>query len=132
MCVELIDGIEQMPLSKYVDAADKGSMLNPMTAGTGGDTGGARRASLGVVPEYGGEEDGKGVKIGGTSPGTAAEKAGLKGGDIVLKLGDKPTGTLIELSAILADHKPGDKLKLTYKRGDKIMTADITLGARGG
>lgn len=132
MCVELIDGIEQMPLSKYVDAADKGSMLNPMTAGTGGDTGGVRRASLGVVPEYGGEEDGKGVKIGGTSPGTAAEKAGLKGGDIVLKLGDKPTGTLMELSAILADHKPGDKLKLTYKRGDKIMTADITLGARGG
>jgi S1-C subfamily serine protease len=120
-----------MPLTRYVDAADKDSMMNPMTAGTGGDNGGVRRASLGVVPEYGGEEDGKGVKIGGTTPGTPAAKAGLQGGDIVLKLGDKPTGTLMELSAALVAHKPGDKVKLVYKRGEKILTADITLAARG-
>jgi hypothetical protein len=133
MSTELIEGLEQMPQSKYVDAADKGSMLNPMTAGTGGDTGGVRRASLGVVPVYdGSEEDGKGVKIGGTSAGTPAEKAGLKGGDVVLKLGDKPTGTLMELSAVLASHKPGDKVKLVYRRGEKVMTADVTLAGRGG
>jgi hypothetical protein len=131
MCCDLIDRLEQMPLTRYVDAADKDSMMNPMTAGTGGDTGGVRRASLGVVPEYGGEEDGKGVKIGGTTPGTPAAKAGLQGGDIVLKLGDKPTGTLMELSAALVAHKPGDKVKLVYKRGEKILTADITLAARG-
>ena len=48
------------------------------------------------------------------------------------KFGDKPTGTLMELSAVLAAHKPGDKVKLTWKRGDKTMTAEVTLGGRGG
>ena len=85
-----------------------------------------------MVPEYGGEEDGKGVKIGGTTAGTPADKAGLKGGDIVLKLGDKPTGTLMELSAVLAAHKPGDKVTLVYKRGEKVISVDITLAVRGG
>jgi hypothetical protein len=132
MSVELIDDLIQMPKSKYIDEADKGSMMSPMLAGTGGEAEGGRRASLGVVPEYGGEEDGKGVKIGGTTPGTAAEKAGLQAGDIVLKLGDQPTGTLMELSTALNSHKPGDKVKLTYRRADKEITIEVTLGARGG
>jgi hypothetical protein len=132
MSVELIDGLAQMPKSKYIDEADKGSMMSPMAAGTGGEVEGGRRASLGVVPEYGGEEDGKGVKIGGTTAGTAAEKAGLQAGDVVLKLGDQPTGTLMELSTALNSHKPGDKVKLTYRRGDKEITTEVTLGTRGG
>ena len=132
MSVKLIDEMVHMPMSKYVDAADKGSMLNSMTAGTGGETVGRRSASLGVVPEYGNDEDGKGVKIGGTSAGTAADKAGLQGGDIILQLGDKPTGTLMELSAVLASHKPGDKVKLIYQRAEKKIAVEVTLGARGG
>jgi S1-C subfamily serine protease len=83
-----------------------------------------------VVPEYGGEEDGKGVKIGGTSAGTAAEQAGLRAGDVVLKLGDKSTGTLMELSAAIAAYKPGDKVKLVYRRGEQEMSTDVVLGER--
>jgi hypothetical protein len=131
MSVELVDDLLQMPKSQYVDAADKGSMMSPMMAGTGGEVEG-RRASLGVIPEYGEEEDGKGVKIAGTTGGTPAEKAGLRSGDVLLKLGDKPTSTLMELSGVLASHKPGDKVKLVYRRGAKQMEADITLAARGG
>jgi hypothetical protein len=132
MSVELIDDLASMPKSQYVDAADKGSMMSPMSAGTGGEVEGGRRASLGVIPEYGEEEDGKGVKIGGTSAGTPASKAGLQAGDVVLKLGDQPTGTLMELSTALNSHKPGDKVKLVYQRDGKQITIDITLAARGG
>jgi hypothetical protein len=131
MSVELVDDLLEMPRSQFVDAADKGSMMSPMMSGTGGEAEG-RRAALGVIPEYGEEEDGKGVKIAGTSTGTPAEKAGLRSGDVVLKLGDKPTGTLMELSAALAAHKPGDKVKLVYRRGGKEMEKEITLAARGG
>jgi Zn-dependent M28 family amino/carboxypeptidase len=130
VCAGLVEDMSRMPRAQYVDAADKHSMMSPMSAGTGGE--GTRRASLGVVPEYGGEEDGKGVKIGGTSPDTPAAKAGLEAGDIVLKLGDKPTGTLMELSSALASFKPGDKVKLVFKRGDKERTVEITLGERRG
>jgi hypothetical protein len=126
MSVELIDDLAAMPKSQYVDAADKSTMMNPSLVG--GD--GQRRASLGVIPEYGGEEDGKGVRISGTSTGTPADKAGLRAGDVLLKLGDQPTSTLMELSTALASHKPGDKVKLIYKRGDKELSADITLGER--
>jgi hypothetical protein len=132
LTVELIDDLENMPRSQYVDAADKGSMMSPMNAGTGGEVEGGRRASLGVIPEYGEEEDGKGVKIGGTTAGTPAAKAGLQGGDVVLKLGDQPTGTLMELATALNKHQPGDKVQLTYQRGGKRFTVEVTLAARGG
>jgi hypothetical protein len=132
MSVELIEDLASMPKSQYVDAADKGSMMSPMSAGTGGEVEGGRRASLGVIPEYGEEEDGKGVKIGGTSADTPAAKAGLQAGDVVLKLGDQATGTLMELSTALNSHKPGDKVKLIYRRGAKEITTEITLAARGG
>jgi Zn-dependent M28 family amino/carboxypeptidase len=127
---ELIDELARMPMSAYVDAADKSSMMNPMTAGTGGE--GVRRASLGVVPEYGGEEDGKGVVIGGTTSGTPAEKAGLRGGDVIVKVGERATGTLMELSTALASYKPGDRVKVVYRRGGQERTADVVLGGRGG
>lgn len=126
MSVGLVDELTQMTKSAYVDAADKGSMMNPDR--TGGDN--VRRATLGVVPVYGEEEDGKGVKISGTSPGTPARAAGLQEGDTITKLGDRPTSTLMELSAVLASHKPGDKVKVTYRRGGQEQTTDVTLGER--
>jgi hypothetical protein len=121
----------RMPRSKYVDAADRSSMMNPFSSGPG--PGAERRASLGVIPHYGGDdEDGHGVKIAGATGGTPADKAGLKEGDILLQLGDQPTGTLVELSQALAAHKPGDKVTLKYKRGDKVITTEVTLGERRG
>ena len=127
---ELVDDFCGMQKAQYVDAADKSTMMSPMSTGTGGE--GGRRASLGVIPEYGAEEDGKGVKIGGTTPDTPAAKAGLQGGDVVLKLGEHPTTTLMELSNALASQKPGDRVKLVYKRGDKEQSVMITLGERKG
>jgi hypothetical protein len=124
----VVDSMARMPRSKYVDAADKSSMMNPMSSGPGA----VRRASLGVVPQYGEDEDGKGVKISGATEGTAAEKAGLRDGDVILQLGDKPTGTLMELSQALAAHQPGDKVLLKYRRGEKVMTTEVKLGERGG
>jgi S1-C subfamily serine protease len=83
-----------------------------------------------VVPSYGGEEDGKGVIISGTTAGTAAAKAGLQAGDVVLQLGDKETGTLEELSIAIAAHKPGDKVMLKYRRAGKVITTEVTLTER--
>jgi hypothetical protein len=130
--VELVSDLEQMSKSKYVDAADKNSMMNPMSTGSGTGGEGTRRASLGVIPQYGQEEDGKGVPIGGTTPDTPAAAAGLQAGDVILKLGDKPTGTLMELSSALASYKPGDKVKVVFRRGEKEMTVEVTLAERRG
>jgi C-terminal processing protease CtpA/Prc len=128
----LVDEFERMPKTQYVDAADRSTMMSPMSTGSGTGGEGGRRASLGVIPEYGQEEEGKGVKIGGTTPDTPAAKAGLQAGDVVLKLGEHPTSTLMELSTALASQKPGDKVKLVYRRGEKERTVEVTLGERKG
>jgi S1-C subfamily serine protease len=57
-----------------------------------------------------------------------AAKAGMKTGDIILKLGDKDAGGLQEFVQAIRDKKPGDKIEIKLKRDDKEMTLKITLG----
>ena len=57
-----------------------------------------------------------------------AAKAGLKKGDIIVKLGDEDTGSLAEFRYELYRHKVGDKLLVSYYREGKLKTTTITLG----
>jgi serine protease Do len=59
----------------------------------------------------------------GDSP---AAKAGVKAGDKVLKVGDKPVKDQRELRAAL-DGSPA-KTTVTVKRGDKEETLPVTFG----
>jgi aminopeptidase N len=89
---------------------------------------GERRVSLGSIPDY--AFAGPGVRITGTTPGSPAEKAGLKEGDILLKLGDTAIGSMREFSDALKSLTPGAKVTVTYQRDGQTRTADVTLVAR--
>ncbi|MER7461715.1 trypsin-like peptidase domain-containing protein [Streptomyces sp. NPDC097981] len=65
-------------------------------------------------------------------PNGPAGKAGLKPGDIITQFGDKPIDSGPTLISEIWTHKPGDVVKLTYLRGGKPTTVDITLGSRVG
>ncbi|WP_326697124.1 trypsin-like peptidase domain-containing protein [Streptomyces sp. NBC_01754] len=69
-----------------------------------------------------------GVAIVSAPKGGAAEKAGLRAGDIITRIGDTPVTTITSLSEALADDKPGQKVRLTYTRGEEKKTAEVTLG----
>jgi len=58
-----------------------------------------------------------------------AEKAGLKAGDIILKIDGKNIDQTNSLSALVNKHKVGDKVTLTTLRDGKEQTLDVTLGA---
>jgi serine protease Do len=58
-----------------------------------------------------------------------AEKAGLKAGDIILKIDDKNIDQTNSLSALVNKHKVGDKITLTILRDGKEQKIDVTLGA---
>jgi S1-C subfamily serine protease len=68
--------------------------------------------------------------ITGFADHSPAEKAGLKSGDVIVKVQDKPVKTRDELMEIMHKTKPGDKLAVTVKRDDKEQTVDVTLGTR--
>lgn len=82
------------------------------------------RAMLGVVTE----KADNGVKIQEVTKESGASKAGLKEGDIITKIGDKKIETPDELSKEIKNHKPGDKVSVTYMRDKKEnkATAELT------
>ncbi|WP_406097690.1 S1C family serine protease [Streptomyces sp. NBC_01013] len=69
-----------------------------------------------------------GVAIVSVTKGGAAQKAGLRVGDIITKIGDVPVTTITSLSEALAPEKPGEKVTVTYLRNDAKRTAEVTLG----
>lgn len=54
-------------------------------------------------------------------------KAGLQRGDIILKVNDDEVNSVSELRAKVAEHKVGEKVKITYDRNDTTRTVDVTL-----
>jgi S1-C subfamily serine protease len=60
--------------------------------------------------------------------GSPADKAGLKSGDIITKVGSQTIDSNHSLTSLIATYKPGDKVTLTIVRGGKTQTLSVTLG----
>jgi serine protease Do len=83
-----------------------------------------KRAMLGVVTEKADE----GVEINEVSDESAAEKAGLKENDIITKIDNEKIESPDQLSKVIREHKPGDKVTVTYLRDKKEQKATVELG----
>jgi serine protease Do len=68
-----------------------------------------------------------GAKITEITKESAAEKAGLKKGDIITKIGDTKIGEG-ELADVIHKYKPEDKVTITYLRDGKEQKVLATLG----
>ncbi|MEU5210452.1 trypsin-like peptidase domain-containing protein [Streptomyces sp. NPDC020742] len=66
------------------------------------------------------------------TPNGPADKAGLRPGDTITKLDDTVVDSGPTLISEIWQHKPGDQVTLTYKRGGKEHTVKVTLGQRTG
>ncbi len=60
--------------------------------------------------------------------GSPAERAGLKPGDVILKLGERDIHAPDEYQAYISEKKPGDQVAALIRRGSAEMTVPITLG----
>jgi S1-C subfamily serine protease len=75
-----------------------------------------------------------GLEVGGyikqVSPGGAADKAGLKPGDVIVVADGKVVQTFDQLTVIVEQHKPGDRISVTYypKGSSTKVTTTVTLG----
>ncbi|HVU89833.1 MAG TPA: M20/M25/M40 family metallo-hydrolase [Pirellulales bacterium] len=83
------------------------------------------RPYFGSIPDFGQEEPG--YAISGATKDSPADKAGLKGGDIIVKLGDSKIGNLEDFDNALRKFKGGDKVPVVVKRGSEEVRTEVTL-----
>ncbi|MEU0597520.1 trypsin-like peptidase domain-containing protein [Streptomyces sp. NPDC006393] len=69
-----------------------------------------------------------GVAVVEVRAGGAADRAGIRPGDVITRVGDNDITTMTSLAETLASDKPGQKTKVTYARDGAEKTVEVTLG----
>jgi serine protease Do len=77
-----------------------------------------------------GVPDVAGAVVEDVTPGSPADKAGAKAGDIIRTLDGKSVESKDRLIAEVASRDPGTKVRLGVMRNGKEMTLEVTLGTR--
>jgi hypothetical protein len=98
----------------------------PARAGRGGGAPGG--AFLGVSPDFRTESDG--VRLGTIVSDSGAAKAGLRDGDILVRVADTSVSTFEDLRRELGRRRPGDTVRLVYLRDGQDHATTATLGVR--
>jgi Zn-dependent M28 family amino/carboxypeptidase len=79
---------------------------------------------LGTVPNY--SDQNEGLKLDGVRAGSPAEKAGLKAGDILSRLGNVPIKNVYDYTYALGEMRAGIEVEVVLKRDGKEMKLKIT------
>ena len=75
---------------------------------------------------------GKGAVVAAVTAGSGAELAGLAQGDVITKVAGKDVASADDVSAAVADRKPGEQLDITVARGGQTRTVTARIGRRAG
>jgi Zn-dependent M28 family amino/carboxypeptidase len=82
------------------------------------------RVSLGVMPDY--AEEVEGMKISGLRQGSPAERAGLKAGDIIVRLGSIQIKNIYDYTFALSPLKEGEEVEIEVLRNEQRLVMKIT------
>lgn len=75
----------------------------------------------------------KGVFLAKVTEGGSADKAGLKDGDVILKIGSKEVNSVASLQEEIGKRRPGDKVSLTVRQKDgDIISKELVLRNKDG
>jgi len=104
------------------------------------DYGTVQRAYIGVnireidnnLAKEAGMNDLNGVYVADVTDNGAAKEAGLKSGDVILKVENVSVNSPSELLEIVGQHNPGDKVDLVVRRNNKDMNFNVVLKNREG
>ncbi len=73
-----------------------------------------------------------GVYVASVQDGGAASEAGIRKGDVITAIDGKELTSKVILPEIIAMHRPGDKVKISVKRGDSMKHFDVVLRNKSG
>ncbi len=117
LAAETLERLASAPRPTFVQVA-------PPRSRASGPSGGA---FLGVMA---GGRAGDGVRLGAVLPGTAAARAGMRDGDILVRIGGVTVDSFEDLRRVLGDRRPGDTVSVVYLRAGDDHTVSTTLGPR--
>jgi Tol biopolymer transport system component len=88
-------------------------------------------AYLGTIPDFSAmEASSGGVKLADVRSGGPADKAGIKGGDVLVEMAGTRIENLQDMTYALQDNKPGETIDVVVIRGGQRKTLRATLGSR--
>jgi hypothetical protein len=126
-----LDRITRFARSLLLEVADGDARPDYIKVAAADKGGGARenlRAYLGTIPDYATEV--QGVKISGVRGGSPAEKAGLKGGDVIVEFGGQKVANIYDYTYALDAVKIGRPIQVVVIRDGKRVTIEATPEAR--
>ena len=109
--VELINETNSMPKLTFTKTT------SPVSTST------KWKVTMGVMPDYAFE--GEGMRIDGVSDNKPAFKAGIKTGDVVLKLGNLNVKNVQDYMKALSVFNKGDKTSVIVKRGSENLSLEL-------
>jgi Tfp pilus assembly protein FimT len=112
--IQLVSHLEDLPKIDFKKTA------NPHA----GQTRSSFKVTLGVIPDY--SFSGGGLKIDGVTSGRPAAKAGIKPGDIIVKMGDTAIKDVQNYMEVLNSSEQGQSLLLEINRKGEIISTKIT------
>ena len=71
----------------------------------------------------------EGVYVNSVEPGGAAEKAGIRAGDVIVKIDDKDIVSMKDLTNAKKSYKAGDTASFTLNRAGQTVTVELTFDA---
>ncbi len=79
--------------------------------------------TMGIMPDY--TFSGAGVRCDGVTDGRPAQKAGLKAGDVITKIGDHTVSSMESYIQTLGKFQKGEKAKVKFKRGNEELETEV-------
>lgn len=81
---------------------------------------------VGTIPDYASQQS-EGFRISGVSEGSPAEKAGLKGGDIIVEFGGKKVNSIYDYMYAMSEFSAGDEVDIVVIRNGSRETHKVKL-----
>jgi Tol biopolymer transport system component/Zn-dependent M28 family amino/carboxypeptidase len=88
------------------------------------------RAYLGTIPDYASSDDVEGVKLSGVRADGPADKAGLRGGDIIIQFAGQEIKNIYDYTYALGAVKIGEPVEMIVLRDGKEVTITVVPEAR--
>ena len=123
--------IPPIPPLPDMDMANRIDVPNIMVVRSLSSTLGVQTENLGQqLGDYFGVKNGEGVLVRSVEKGSPAEKAGMKAGDVIVRVADEKLSDRADLSRVMRKHREGGKVSLGIVRDKHEQTVTVDLPQR--